>query len=819
MPPPPQTNSPRDNIIQDVTVPVVFDARVSGLANEMLPLIDHLNELTEMSEVSSNALAQMVNRVQALIGTAREAGAPQKELLEIYRQLTAVSKERTESVMRETEAWDGLVDVQKRLNTIQKEREIQEGASVLSSSFIEKNMPEARNLRRGTGGFDEDIQERIRSSSVLFEQGYHGESLVGIRRLIEEIEEGEQELEGHQLEKLEQMKGFFGTMHEEIQQINQVSQEITTNIAAGNMSMQDMVVAAAKGQIDTGQLISGATPQVAEAAEERLINALPPSMRGAAREAKKLRLATAGTRLGTAIGVGSGVAIAGGLAYKGIQAAEVGSREKTGMAGRVTAGESVGLDVEARMMALSPFLTSEQANRIMEGTLEEGYQGERLADAMGFATSNFKDFNMDVKESMDIYRTNVLMAGEDTLQVAGALNNLSEVARVADISVTALNQNFRNVTETAAGLGAGGATTDIGVDISTALAGDPTLGEIDLSPVLQSQRGQVDLAMRMGEALGRPVGVFDIPEAMRDLEEQGRGGEIGGMALGGFADSLMNYANITRDTPWDQYLEGRRPQLIKTLLEQAYGISVSHTEAARIAWQIIHGETAPGATPGEGPEGAQTQQEMREEVAERYEPEDVGWFSGASWGGAARAVNARANWLTNKLVGGFTWGSWDDTFDTTSNSMDIAYYGGVVSDGGQRLPLVEELIDSDRDLRNVAVRDPDTGESVSIIDYVREHGEKGFENLQSGAVDVANVGGFGGEDEVASPEWGSLAAMTNPMAAAAQESAGPERMQIDVTEDARKLINLMPLARENGLHNAIVRENANLGVNEENEQR
>lgn len=82
-------------------------------------------------------------------------------------------------------------------------------------------------------------------------------------------------------------------------------------------------------------------------------------------------------------------------------------------------------EAQARIMALNPFITTQQARQAMQMALKEGFRGDNYDTVQDFMISNFKDLGISMGQSMDIMKSQVkgLSEGDD---MSGSASNLKE---------------------------------------------------------------------------------------------------------------------------------------------------------------------------------------------------------------------------------------------------------------------------------------------------------------------------------------------------------------------------------------------------------
>ncbi len=167
------------------------------------------------------------------------------------------------------------------------------------------------------------------------------------------------------------------------------------------------------------------------------------------------------------LGKAAGVA---GLAYGGAKVVEgqlQQAQEYSALTGGTSVAESAGYELQARVMAISPFMNDEQSRQLIQETLRRGHQGEQADTVMKFMSQNFKEMGLSFKESGDLYDSVIQEAGGSVEGLAGTLDSLRMTAKDTGSNVQELTKSFAAAAEQWSGYGAGsGAATIAGVGAS-----------------------------------------------------------------------------------------------------------------------------------------------------------------------------------------------------------------------------------------------------------------------------------------------------------------------------------------------------------------
>lgn len=98
-------------------------------------------------------------------------------------------------------------------------------------------------------------------------------------------------------------------------------------------------------------------------------------------------------------------------------------------------------EAQARIMALNPFITTQQARQAMQMALKEGFRGDNYDTVQDFMIQNFKDLGISMGQSMEIMKAQVKGLGEsdDMSGPAGELtktiNTMKELSAEGGLSL------------------------------------------------------------------------------------------------------------------------------------------------------------------------------------------------------------------------------------------------------------------------------------------------------------------------------------------------------------------------------------------------
>jgi hypothetical protein len=165
-------------------------------------------------------------------------------------------------------------------------------------------------------------------------------------------------------------------------------------------------------------------------------------------------------------------ASAAGMGLAGFEAAQyLGPRiQNLKDAGLVQGGgakEGLEQEVNARIMALSPFITNDQSRSIIQSALRDGYSGKEYETVTKFMADNIKDFAISVQDSRDMVKTLMVEGGATPGAIGATLEQQKMLSKGSYIS-------FDERKKAMSGSGIVGRAADMGVSFDTA---SKTVGE------------------------------------------------------------------------------------------------------------------------------------------------------------------------------------------------------------------------------------------------------------------------------------------------------------------------------------------------------
>lgn len=93
------------------------------------------------------------------------------------------------------------------------------------------------------------------------------------------------------------------------------------------------------------------------------------------------------------------------------------------------AAEGYGYEVQARIMALDPYISTEQSRQIIQAALRDGYTGKEYDTVTSFIASNIKDMNMTINESVQALHKSVETGGQSLEGFRAQMDALKEASK------------------------------------------------------------------------------------------------------------------------------------------------------------------------------------------------------------------------------------------------------------------------------------------------------------------------------------------------------------------------------------------------------
>jgi hypothetical protein len=164
--------------------------------------------------------------------------------------------------------------------------------------------------------------------------------------------------------------------------------------------------------------------------------------------------------LGRGLGIAGGV---GAVGLAGFEAAQfAGSRlqglREIGLTQGGGIGEGFDAEMQARVMALNPFITNEQSRSIIQGAYSSGFKGKEYETVTKFMAENLKEFAMTAMESQELLKNRMVAGGESPESIRAGLLQSKELSKQGYLSFQDRNAGMNQLTGTLANAGVSPAT-------------------------------------------------------------------------------------------------------------------------------------------------------------------------------------------------------------------------------------------------------------------------------------------------------------------------------------------------------------------------
>lgn len=163
-------------------------------------------------------------------------------------------------------------------------------------------------------------------------------------------------------------------------------------------------------------------------------------------------------------GIGGGLLGAAGLGLTGFSAAQylgpkIQNLKDQGLVQGGGVKEGLEQEIQARMMAINPFISNDQARSIVQSALRDGYSGKEYETVTKFMQDNLKDFAMSVQESRDVIKKQIVEGGATPGAIATSLEQQKMLSKGSYVSFEDRKNVMNNL---------GGRAADLGVSYGVA---------------------------------------------------------------------------------------------------------------------------------------------------------------------------------------------------------------------------------------------------------------------------------------------------------------------------------------------------------------
>lgn len=468
----------------------IFDEETISYAVKLQPKLledfdimrDSLVKAEESAKATASFLTQGAERAEAMANLQGVGQKARETLLNIERTLTEQAEKQAASVIDAVKGTQELTSLQGEYNKALKEAAFLKGADAQSAAS-------QIALSRGQGKItsaDAAAQITTIGEQALASGFTEGHGIIGLGQKLAEVPENIKRIPDILVIISEELakqtkhtavtakktaEAVDGTGTVPIKPDTKEETKAPTERQSRDSTGEEPKSMIAKAQEDyaeqglsTVEGAVGAIPVVGDLS--RMIPANPNAAPGAMGSqggigALLSKIPIPGLSMVTA-GIG---ALAGVLGVVADQAGK--AQEYTQLTGGTSVAESMQYQAKARMMALSPFLSTDQANEIINTTLGSGADGREADTIMDFIAKNVEDGTLSAVESMEMYRTVVRDAGGSTDSIAKSLESLRLTADEGDVSLEKMVNTMKTLTTEYASMGIAGEQPERLAEIST----------------------------------------------------------------------------------------------------------------------------------------------------------------------------------------------------------------------------------------------------------------------------------------------------------------------------------------------------------------
>jgi hypothetical protein len=300
-------------------------------------------------------------------------------------------------------------------------------------------------------------------------------------------------------------------------------------------------------------------------------------------------------------GIGKAGKLAGiGGAAVGVLAALNGMVQKAGekateytQLGSVQGGglmEGAGLEMQARIMGMNPFITTEQSRQIMQMALKEGFRGGQFDTVQGFMAKNFKDMGLSFSDQMQLINSSLKSSGDSTKDftqnmksLQDTLDTMKKLTKQGGAALPEREAQLQGMMETGEQLGIPAQSTEQAtLQLQEDFGQNKTLREAVPGIVQQAEGSDIFWTMA-----GAAYGIHGLPE-----EIPGELADKGVNVRDAFLKIARQNANKAKGMGGNQ----RHQAAMFHQLMQAYGIPMTPNQALALYRELTGGRDIEGQT-------------------------------------------------------------------------------------------------------------------------------------------------------------------------------------------------------------------------------
>lgn len=240
------------------------------------------------------------------------------------------------------------------------------------------------------------------------------------------------------------------------------------------------------------------------------------------------------------------------------------------------AQEGLGFEFQTRMMALNPFINTEQSRQIINSALSEGYTGKEFDTLTGFMVENLKEMNLSAAESMKLFQKNVKSGGASVGELNTQLETLKSLSKDGAKTLQDRQEGFTAVSSSLIDSGLGG--TEAGQ--TAVLSGEMFSDDQDLKSVfdtmISSGSGNPRVLSQLGLASGLgPMNPYEVEQTLADRGPTG--------IPDAYWQLIRQVANTSVvKNNWDRGNKAAATNYFKQMLQSRLGMTLTVNQAMKL---------------------------------------------------------------------------------------------------------------------------------------------------------------------------------------------------------------------------------------------
>ena len=303
----------------------------------------------------------------------------------------------------------------------------------------------------------------------------------------------------------------------------------------------------------------------------------------------------------SALGRGLGVAgAAAGIGLAGFEATQfAGSRlqglKEVGLTQGGGIGEGFDAEMQARTMALNPFITNDQARSIIQGAMKGGYKGKEFETVTKFMAENLKDFAISAQESQEMIKKRMVEGGATPESIRAGLLTDKELSKSGYLSFQDRQKAVSNLS---------GNLADMAVPDSLGAPFARQAMEMYNDDKLIS--GTIgDMADSVSQDMGATAAVLNLQGITPSADVADRASQLAQAGTSGIQDALRKIAQMS----------GGNKFKFKSLIASLLKTNLTQAQANRLYSRLMSGQDESGAAQGRIDSANETNNSIQERSA------------------------------------------------------------------------------------------------------------------------------------------------------------------------------------------------------------